>query len=1131
MRDQRWVWCLAAGAACALHSGARAQETAPAISTATGTAAVSAAAVLDRTLAVSLEHVPLGEALRIVAAQAGIRLSYSAAELPAHKRVSLAADRITVRYALGVLLQDTGLRFSVTPFGRVLIEPAAEDGTIAHLAARQAVGTIAGRVTDARTRAPLPRASVRVEGVANGAMSATDGRYIITNVPIGQYRVTARLLGYAPASQGVAVTANGPATADFALAASAAVLDEVVTTVTGDEKRYTVGNLIETMHADSVVRVAPVTTLSDVINARVPGVQVFNVGGVTGASPSINIRGQNSLILSNQPLLVVDGARVENSAATSVYGNPAGNATNSITPLGVFGEFFGGRLNDLNPEEIQSIEIVKGPSAATLYGTDAANGVIVVTTKRGTAGAPRWDLSIEEGALTLNADRFQAGWHAWGHTTDGSNTPDQCMLLLKAAGGCVIDSVTHFSPLQNPATTPIATGNRQRYAAQVSGGASQTRYFVSGAYESEIAPLEIPARDRAVLQQQRGAVGLEPDNIHPNAVSKASTRLNLSTALGSTADVTVASGLLSQETRLPNSLIWYVGQGSPGYRTPSGGWLSDIGPAVLFAERNREDVTHVTGSANATWHPLAWLAGRATTGLDYSSDYLDQLIPRGNLLSPSGARLNGRVNAALYSVDLGLTASTSLLDVISSKTSIGAQYNHRSELDNAANATNLAPGTVSVAGGAVQTAKEANLETIVTGGYAEQTFGLADRFFLTGGLRADGGSAFGAAFKTQLYPKMSASWLLSGEPWLPTVPGVSSLRLRAAYGSSGVQPGPTDALTQISLAPSTTPAGTSTGGIISTLGDSHLQPEKQTEFEGGVDLEALDRRVEIGATYYNKKSAGALVNLPIHTQLGIPTGTQEINIGSVRNRGVEISANVEIIRAQLVEWSVGVNGSNNQNRLLRLAPGVDATNFGSNQVGYPLFAQFGVPFSYKDVNGDGIIEPNEVTVGPAPVYLGPTYPTSQLTAQTTVGVWRNTIEMHVQVDSRSGVALQDVRALQNFFADARAENDPRSSLAEQAASVAFLTQGTNVGYIENGSFTRLREVSITYTVPPTLTRALHARNASVTLAGRNLALWTRYHGADPEVSSAPSPFTGAAYYDNGAAPVSRYWIARVRVGL
>ncbi len=1083
------------------------------------------AAILDRDVALHLDGVSLREALTAIAVAGGVNLTFAREEVP-NRLVSLVTGHITVGDAFDAVLEGTNLGVFVLPSGRVALGPRLDATVREHT--RQGMGVIAGRISDAATGQPLVGASVTIAGMTLGAVSSLDGRYRIAGIAAATHRLTVRRLGYIPTTAPVTVADTGATHADFALTPSAAVLDEVITTVTGNEARSQVGNLIETLHADSIVRTAPVTNLGDVLNARVPGVQVVLNGGMTGESPEINIRGQNSVTVSNQPLVYIDGVRVENSSATETYGT-------TIMPPTFF-QSFSGRLNDIPPEDIASIEIVKGPSAATLYGTDAANGVILITTKRGTAGPARWTLGAETGALTLDRGRFPYSYYAWGHTTDLSHTREQCTLLLRAAGSCVTDSVTRFSPLRDPATTMITTGNRQRYDAQVAGGAQQLRYFVAGTAEQETAPVTLPGPDRAILTRQRGAEGLESDNVHPNTLGKATGRATLSAPIASTADLVLSTGLVSQSTALPSAIAWEYGQLGIGYRDASDGWGYGLRPATAFAMRNREQVTHFTGSAAPTWRPLGWLTARATAGVDLSSNYIDELERQGEGFYPYpfGFRENARVNVTLYSVDAGLTATTPIASRLSFKTSAGIQYHKRLELDNMALATNLAPGSVTLAGGAAPTVGESTLEASVVGAYGEETVGLNDRLFLTGGLRADGGSTFGRNFSAELYPKVSGSWLASDEPWFPRIPGVSTVRLRAAYGSSGVQPGPTDALATVVLSPAAVDGSTTTGARLATLGDARLRPERQTEFEGGVDADLLVRRVHVEATYYHKRSTDALVDVPLVRQLGLTTGSQEINVGSVRNEGVELAGMVSVVDTRAVRWEVSVNGSLNHNALLTLAPGVP--NLGSAfTVGRPFGAIFDRPIlHYSDANGDGVIEPNEVVVGSTPVYFGSGYPTTQLTGETSIGLLNNRISVRVQADARRGFVLQDQLAgFRSFTSSLREQNVPGSSLRAQATAIAYSQSGTAAGYYDDGSFTRLREVSATYTIPTGVTRTIHVRDASVTLAGRNLAVWTRYTGADPEVNAQP-PFsgrlTGYAYYDGGPPP-SQYWIARVRVGL
>ncbi len=1086
------------------------------------------AAVLGRTIGLDLRDVTLQTALNTVAAAAGVRLAYSRTHVPLSRVVSLTADSITVGDALAVLLRGTGISISASERGRITLEQTgtALDGG-ASLSDRQGTGTVSGRVTDAKTGVPLGDIAVSIAGGRLRTATTADGRYQLRGLPIGEAVLVFRRLGYQQAVRAVTVSADGDVRLDVQLASSPAVLDQVVTTVTGTEQRREVGNLIETVRADSVIAVAPVTDLSDVLNARVPGLQVFQNGGVTGASPSINIRGQNSFTVANQPLIYVDGVRVDNSAADSPY---TGNGIITAT----YGASFGGRLNDVSPDEIQTIEIVKGPSAATLYGTDAANGVVLLTTKRGVAGPPRWDFAAEQGGLSLDRNRFPYSYYGWGHAT-GTTGPDaQCMVLQVVAGACVQDSVTRFSPLRDPATTIIHSSARDQYSGQVSGG-SMTRYFLSGTYEQETAPVELPAPDRAILAAQRGATGLEPDNIRPNALDKASVRANLSTPLGTTADLTVSSAFISQENRIPTSNPWLYGELGPGYRDASDGWLFGLRPASQYAARNREDVTHFTGSATSTWSAWHWLSAHATTGVDFSNNYADILVRPGDVsgdaFAASGFRENGRTDITLYTVDVGATAALTPIPGTTAKTSVGGQYDRRADFQNMARAMSLAPGTVTVAGGAVPIVGESTVESIVAGAYAQEEIGIENRFFVTGALRADGASSFGRNFSTEYYPKASISWLVSDEPWVPHLPGVASLRLRAAFGASGVEPGPTDALPSLLLNPTAVDGGTTVGGVLNTIGNVRLKPERQTEIEGGVDVDLVRQRAHVEATYYHKRSTDALVNVPLPTYYGVAATTQEINIGSVQNRGIELSASATLIDTRPFGWSITVSGSANQNALLS-APASLTTPGSGFAIGKPLWSNYELPIlAYSDANHDGIIEADEVTVGTTPVFQGATYPSGQVTYQTAVVLFGN-VQLDAQVDSRSGSDLVDyAAALQTALGNSRALNLPRAPVREQVAAIAY-QNGTTAGYTYNGSFTRLREVSVTYILPALWLRHLHARSASLTVAGRNLVLWTRYRGVDPEINTLPQGNgLGGAYADVGGAPPSRYLVARLRVGL
>jgi TonB-dependent SusC/RagA subfamily outer membrane receptor len=321
-------------------------------------------------------------------------------------------------------------------------------------------GTVAGRITDEGTGQPLGAVWVQVVGTSIAAQSTEQGAYTIRLSP-GTYQLRAVRVGYAaPASRSVTVRSGEATTLDWALKAAPYTLEGVVVTATGEQLSRELGNTVGKVNAREVAATAPVTNLTQVLSGRVSGVNVLQSNGTTGQGGRIRIRGLSSVSLSNDPVIYIDGIRVASES-------PAGS-------------FIGGgrvsHLNDLNPEEIEDIEIVKGPSAATLYGTQAANGVIRITTKRGRIGAPQWNVWLE-GGLLKDPVEYPSTWFskAVGSTTAA------CLPYQQALGTCQIDQLYKLSLLEDPHTTPFTLGNRSQSGASVSGGLSGAISRVFGA--------------------------------------------------------------------------------------------------------------------------------------------------------------------------------------------------------------------------------------------------------------------------------------------------------------------------------------------------------------------------------------------------------------------------------------------------------------------------------------------------------------------------------------------------------------------------------------------------------------------------------------------------------------------------
>src|SRR5881392_3886504 len=306
-------------------------------------------------------------------------------------------------------------------------------GWVAVASAQQ--GTVGGTVKDATSGNPIVAARVAAVGTSSFAQTNATGHYVLPGLSPGPVTLRVSAIGYGAATQVVTVTAGEVTAQDFTLALQPYSLDEIVVTATGEQAKREVGNVINTIHADSLVATRPIANMNDLLGAKAPGVEVL-AGNLTGAGARVRIRGTNSLSLNNEPLYIIDGIRM--------------TADNNSSSIGIGGTN-PSRINDINPEEIESIEIIKGPSAAALYGTAASTGVIIIKTKRGKPGATRWNLYAEQGFIK-DYNTYPTAFRGWmthpSGIADSGSLPTngvQCFLTDVAAGRCSQDSVTAFN--------------------------------------------------------------------------------------------------------------------------------------------------------------------------------------------------------------------------------------------------------------------------------------------------------------------------------------------------------------------------------------------------------------------------------------------------------------------------------------------------------------------------------------------------------------------------------------------------------------------------------------------------------------------------------------------------------------
>jgi TonB-dependent SusC/RagA subfamily outer membrane receptor len=777
-------------------------------------------------------------------------------------------------------------------------------------------------------------------------------------------------------------------------------------------------------------------------------------------------------------------------------------------------------LNDINPEDIESIEVVKGPSAATLYGTQAANGVIRITTKRGRPGAAQW-IVYAEGGIIKDTYSYPSTWFSG---REGSTTLP-CYPYQQANGVCTISQLYKLSLLETDSTTPFATGNRQQFGGSVSAGTEAVRYYISGEYERELGLLKIANSEVDLLKTTRGVDEIPFVQRRPNELHKWTGRVNLSASIGSKLDLTATAGGVRNQLRLPQTGDNFetiigtplLGSANPAVVELTGGY-GFARPAQAAGEETYRTTNHFTNSLAAAWRALPWLTARGTFGIDFANFDDEQNVRNGQgcvactslsgTSENAGKRFIARSNQSKLSADANATATYRFSKRIGSRTTAGLQYNFDHLFFVRDEGAVLPPGILSLNAGAFKFVAESLLETKTLGKYVEQQFSLDDRLFVTGAVRWDANSAFGAEARTATYPKVGASWVaIEGKRGT-----LNDVRLRAAYGASGVQPRPTDALTFDSPVTASVFGLPSTpGAILGQYADSKLKPERSHEIEGGMDLGLFDNRVVVDLTLFDKTTKDALVarNLPL--SLGA-TATRLENVGTVNNKGIEVSINARPVQGRNFSWDLGIQASGFKNRLESLGEGVPPlVGFGFKNIpGYPLFGIWWQNLkSFNDTNGNGFIDPVvctpttpnpncEAVVSDTLEFLGSSVPTRQLYVNNSFSLFNDRFRINLLGEYKGGYVSLNVNGLFlcAFQVNCQANHDPSVSLEEQAK--AWGGPRAFGAYAEDASFWRLREVSFIYNAPGNVAHLVGARSGSVTFTARNVFIITGFDSWDPE---------------------------------
>jgi TonB-dependent starch-binding outer membrane protein SusC len=1009
----------------------------------------------------------------------------------------------------------------------------------AQASAQAQTGTITGRVVDGSTQRPLAAASVVIEGTQRGIVTRADGAFLLPNVPAGTHRLRASQVGYGNQVVEVTVAAGQSATAQFALQPQAVQLDELVAVGYGTQRRRDVTGAVAVVSGeDLTVRAAPTSAVSNALQGKAPGVQVVTNSGIPGAGASVRIRGSNSITANSEPLYVIDGI-------------PAAQGTGSQDPT--FNP-----LNSIDPNSIESIQILKDASATAIYGARGANGVVLITTNRGRVGENQFTLESSYGQQSIT------------RRINPLSAQDFMTLVNEAyvnAGRDIRYTQQQINSAQsyNYVDMMIRDGApQQAHSLTFSGGDERTRFLVSGNYVEQEGILvnshfqRYGARfnlDRHMSDRFRLGNSL--------SLTHAEQGLNRTDNGGIGAS---ANGILGAMNFDP-SLAPRNENGQWNMRAVLGEQLEN--PLANSLEiQNPRRVSRALANVYGELDVTPALRLRSTLGGNFAFERTPEFRPR---TSPAGVNDNGwaRIyssqtreltseNTATYRRDLG-PGSIDVLGGFSIQTS---------QWEDQASAARGFPNDGfrwnNLGAGATRTELGSNASdwTLISN-IGRVNYNLYDRYLFTVTGRRDGSSRFGANNKWAFFPSAAFAWRLSEEAFLKDQTLFDDLKLRLSYGATGNQ-----AVNEYqSLARlGTVHVGIGRNAEAVTLAPAGSAPnpdlrwETTRSFNAGLDAAIMQGRVTMSLDAYQSRTSDLLLFVPLPRMSGFTNQLQ--NIGSVENRGVEFTLSTVNVQGANFGWRSTLNLAANRNKVVDLGevteidPGTSRFGwFLGNQsshivrVGHSLGSFYGykvdglfqqgdncyltntalcAPGEYRvqDTNGDGRIDANDrVILGTAePKFYGGVnngfnYGPLSLDAFVNFSYGNKVANLgRVFTEMSTGFLNENERVLNRWTPTNTNTDIPRANNARQRLLYS--------PFIEDGSFLRLQSLTLGYQVPQGLVPG--TSSARLFLTGQNLLTLSGYSGFDPEVNSlgGDARFAGL---DVGAFPRARIWNVGVNV--
>ncbi|QCX37845.1 SusC/RagA family TonB-linked outer membrane protein [Aureibaculum algae] len=934
--------------------------------------------------------------------------------------------------------------------------------------------SISGTVTDDFGET-IPGVTVQIKNTSKGAVTDFSGNYTLeANVKSGNNILVFRSIGFSTKEVPFTYESQSTITINATMSADILGLDEVVITGVGAlTAKKQIGNVISSVSGLEIAESASLD-ITGALSGKLAGIQVSQNSGDPAGGISVRLRSASTVNGSSDPLYIIDGVIVNN------------NSTNVLGISGVVQN----RLSDINPQDIDRIEVIKGAAAAAIYGSRASNGVVQIFTKKGKTGEPVITLSTSVNFNSLRKKRdFNEAPLDWASSdiTDLTTVP-----------------VTRYDYQDMVFQNSVGTDNY----VSVAGGMEKTNYFASLSY----------------LQNEGIMKGTD--------FERTGGRIRINQELNDWASASIGTYFSTSNSN----------------DTPSGGYGAGILPTILFSDNKIDPSKDADGNyPNMTFYPnifeyidtfdfrqknnriisdlqlnlkpVEGLNINYTLGYDNAESVGSTYVPIGTNTVALGSASTSTISTKQLNSDLNATFMTDISDRFESTTTAGFSWQADDTDIRSISATGLALGIKTTNGAASVSTNEFRSERTFWGGFVQQTFGFDNKLFVTGAIRLDGSSVFGADERNQFYPKASMSYLLSQEEFWKESLGSTfdSFKIRAAWGQAGnlTAIGPFDRLTNYGAV-----SIDGSSGLISPsqLGNPDLSPERQTELEFGVDMSLFKNRLGIELTYYSQDIEDLLLARTLSPSTG--AGSRIENIGTMKNKGFEALITATPVQTSDFTWSVTGTFSTNENEVNNIEGEqfpIGNFNFSVAKNGQPLGVFYqgyyarnddgsllltsgGLPQREKgsyDTNGNPIAE-RDASGQPTGASLSKVIgdPNPDFIASLINEVTYKNFSFRMQLDAVQGVDVLswDTRMYYRFGGGPAAANELNGDSVRGTGAAKF---GIAESYIEDGSYIKLRELSAGYSLKKPLKGV---DNIKFTLTGRNLLSFDNFSSFDPEVN-------------------------------